>query len=90
MFTALRQFVPLVNAALGLLTLVTPLWAQAQAQSQTQTQASEGSLDEVVVTARKREETLLDVPVTENAFTEQMIQSAGIESPRDFVALVPN
>ncbi len=88
MFTALRRLVPLLNAALGAVTLLTPLWAQAQ--SQTQTQASEATLDEVVVTARKREETLLDVPVTENAFTEQMIHSAGIESPRDFVALVPN
>ncbi|MFI4877737.1 MAG: TonB-dependent receptor, partial [Steroidobacterales bacterium] len=88
MFTALRRLVPLLNAALGAVTLLTPLWAQAQGQ--TQTQASEATLDEVVVTARKREETLLDVPVTENAFTEQMIHSAGIESPRDFVALVPN
>ncbi len=88
MFTALRRLVPLLNAALGAVTLLTPLWAQAQ--SQTQTQASEATLDEVVVTARKREETLLDVPVTENAFTEQMIHSAGIESRRDFVALVPN
>jgi len=85
MFTALRRFVPLLSA-LGLVPIATPLWAQAQSQ----TQASEATLDEVVVTARKREETLLDVPVTENAFTEQMIQSAGIESPRDFVALVPN
>ncbi|HEY7965014.1 MAG TPA: TonB-dependent receptor [Steroidobacteraceae bacterium] len=88
MFTALRRLVPLLNAALAAVTLLTPLWAQAQGQ--TQTQASEATLDEVVVTARKREETLLDVPVTENAFTEQMIHSAGIESPRDFVALVPN
>ena len=88
MFTALRRLVPLLNAALGAVTLLTPLGTQAQGQ--TQTQASEAALDEVVVTARKREETLLDVPVTANAFTEQMIHSAGIESPRDFVALVPN
>lgn len=47
-------------------------------------------LEEVVVTARKREETLQNVPVTEDAFTEQAIRSAGIESPRDFVAMVPN
>jgi iron complex outermembrane receptor protein len=47
-------------------------------------------LEEIVVTARKRDETLLNVPVAVDAFTEQTIQSAGIDSPRDFVAMVPN
>jgi iron complex outermembrane receptor protein len=47
-------------------------------------------LQEIVVTARKRDESLQSVPVTVDAFTAQTIQSAGIESPRDFVALVPN
>jgi len=52
--------------------------------------AATGDLEEIVVTARKRDESLLNVPVTVDAFTEQTIQSAGIESPRDFVALIPN
>ena len=52
--------------------------------------AATGDLEEIVVTARKRDESLQNVPVTIDAFTEQTIQSAGIESPRDFVALVPN
>ncbi|MGA8708127.1 MAG: TonB-dependent receptor [Steroidobacteraceae bacterium] len=52
--------------------------------------AESDELQEIVVTARKRDEALQNVPVTEDAFTEQTIQSAGIESPRDFVALVPN
>jgi iron complex outermembrane receptor protein len=52
--------------------------------------ADSDELQEIVVTARKREETLQNVPVTEDAFTQQTIQSAGIESPRDFVAMVPN
>src|SRR5580692_7258673 len=47
-------------------------------------------LTEIVVTARKRDESLQNVPVSEDAFTEQTIRSAGIESPRDFVAMVPN
>jgi iron complex outermembrane receptor protein len=84
MFTALRRIVPLLSAALGVLTVADPVWAQ------TQTQVSEPTLQEVVVTARKREEALLDVPVTVDAFTQQTIESAGIEAPRDFVALVPN
>jgi iron complex outermembrane receptor protein len=47
-------------------------------------------LGEIVVTARKRDETFQSVPITVNVFTAQEIQSAGIESPRDFVAMVPN
>src|SRR5579863_5373084 len=47
-------------------------------------------LTEIVVTARKRDESLQNVPVTIDAFTAQTIKAAGIESPRDFVALVPN
>jgi iron complex outermembrane recepter protein len=47
-------------------------------------------LAEVVVTARKRDESFRDVPVTINVFTEQAIQSAGIEKPGDYIALVPN
>jgi iron complex outermembrane recepter protein len=52
--------------------------------------AASDELEEIVVTARKRDESLQNVPVTVDAFTEQAIKSAGIESPRDFVALVPN
>jgi iron complex outermembrane receptor protein len=52
--------------------------------------AQTSDLEEIVVTARKRDESLQSVPVTIDAFTEQTIKSAGIESPRDFVALVPN
>jgi iron complex outermembrane receptor protein len=48
------------------------------------------ALDEVVVTARKRDESLHDVPVSVNAFSAAEIESAGIERPQDFIALTPN
>ncbi|MDX1403695.1 MAG: TonB-dependent receptor [Woeseiaceae bacterium] len=51
---------------------------------------SSGVIEEIVVTARKRDERLLDVPVSMTAFTSEEIASAGIENPRDFVALTPN
>ena len=86
MFNALRRTVSLLIAALGVLGLAEPIWAQSQAQ----TQGSQPALEEVVVTARKREEAVLNVPVTMSVFTQQTIESAGIEAPRDFVALVPN
>jgi iron complex outermembrane receptor protein len=72
----------LLAAALGSIPAVEPVLAQSQAATPT--------LEEVVVTARKRDEALQSVPVTENVFTEATIESAGIESPRDFVAMVPN
>ena len=52
--------------------------------------AQTNELTEIVVTARKRDETLQSVPVTVTAFTAETIKAAGIETPRDFVAMVPN
>ncbi len=49
-----------------------------------------GSIEEVVVTARKRDESLKDVPISITAFTESTIQAAGIERPADFISLMPN
>ncbi len=46
-------------------------------------------LEEIVVTARQREENIQDVPVTITAFTQTEITSAGIERPQDFIALTP-
>jgi len=53
-------------------------------------QQASDQLEEIVVTARKRDESFRDVPVTVNVFTEAAIQSAGIQKPADFIALVPN
>ncbi|EED36878.1 TonB-dependent receptor [Luminiphilus syltensis NOR5-1B] len=55
----------------------------------TETQA-QGLLEEVVVTARKRTETLSDSPVSVRAFTESEIRATGIQTPQDFVDLTPN
>ena len=66
------------------LTAMIAVFVAAPAPAQT------GDLTEIVVTARRRDESLQNVPVTIDAFTEQTIRSAGIESPRDFVAMVPN
>ena len=52
--------------------------------------ADDTALEEVVVTARKRDESFRDVPMTVNVFTEQAIAAAGIQKPADFIAQVPN
>jgi iron complex outermembrane receptor protein len=64
--------------------LLVPLGASAQSGTSVET------LEEIVVTARKRDESLHDVPVAVNAFSAAEIESAGIERPQDFVALTPN
>jgi iron complex outermembrane receptor protein len=51
--------------------------------------AQDAGLEEVVITARQREERVLDVPATVQAFTATEIKSAGIERAGDFVALTP-
>jgi iron complex outermembrane receptor protein len=53
-------------------------------------QSQDGGLEEIVVTARKRDESLFDVPVAVNAFSRDEIESAGIVRPQDFIALTPN
>ncbi len=53
-------------------------------------QGGASTIDEVVVTARKRAESLQDVPIAITAFTEQTIERAGIERPADFISLMPN
>jgi len=47
-------------------------------------------LEEVVVTARKRAESLQDSPVSVRAFTAEQIESANIDTPHDFIDLTPN
>lgn len=52
--------------------------------------AQEGAaLEEIVVTARQREESLRDVPVTVTALTETDLARAGVERAEDFIALTP-
>ena len=51
---------------------------------------STGGLQEVVVTARKREENLQDVPVSINVFTAKDMQNLGITSFDDYAQKVPS
>jgi iron complex outermembrane receptor protein len=47
-------------------------------------------MEEIIVTARKRDESFKDVPVTVNVFTETLVEDAGIYRPADFIQMVPN
>ncbi|HMB72450.1 MAG TPA: TonB-dependent receptor, partial [Gammaproteobacteria bacterium] len=70
---------PLAVAIGALLTVdAGPAWSQ------------QPILEEIVVTARRREESFQDVPISITAFSQQDIRDAGIERPQDFVSLTPN
>jgi len=46
-------------------------------------------IEEIIVTARRREESLQDVPGTVTAFTAATLESAGVQRAADFIALTP-
>jgi iron complex outermembrane receptor protein len=52
--------------------------------------AEVAAIEEIVVTARRRDEALSDIPASINAFSAEEIRFAGIETPHDFIALTPN
>ena len=65
-----------VSATLTTSALLLPSTASAQ-------------LEEVVVTARARAESLQDVPATVTAFTEGQIENMGVQRAEDFVFMTP-
>ncbi|MAT94908.1 MAG: hypothetical protein CME59_20245 [Halioglobus sp.] len=76
----MKRCIPLLGAAsLGFALIQTSHTACAQSLV----------LEEVVVTARKREESLQEVPVAVSAFSAESMKSLGIKNLRDFDGLVP-
>ena len=66
-------------------------WAPVfDAHAETEDASASARLEEIIVTARKRDESSLDVPMAVTAFTESDIESAGIRAPQDFIDLTPN
>lgn len=52
--------------------------------------ASESALEEIVVTARKRQESLNDIPMTINAFSSENLQNLGVRETADIALYTPN
>ncbi len=87
MSIAMRRILLLGACALGAALGSGPGRAQTQVATEV---VPNGDLEEVVVTARRRNETVQSVPITMSVFTAETIQAAGIEKPADFIAMVPN
>jgi len=87
----MRSFNPLNRSRQILATL--PLTAAVSAALTTATallpSVAMAQLEEVVVTARARAESLQDVPATVTAFTEGQIENMGVERAEDFVYMTP-
>jgi outer membrane receptor protein involved in Fe transport len=64
--------------------------AVAQTDSEGEAESSAGVLEEVTVTARKREENIQDIPQSIQAFSQMEIDRAGIKSLQDVARFVPS
>ena len=65
------------------------LIAIAFSPAYTATSALGQALEEIIVTARQRSESLQDVPASVQVFTGQKIEDSGIQRPSDFINLTP-
>ena len=83
----------------GVTILTTPAFAQTQTLDANDPEVEQplpsanpperGGLNEIVVTARKREESVQDVPVAVTAISEQVIQNRDITSVEKIAAIAP-
>ena len=84
----------LATAAIVIAGAGAPAYAQAQAPSAQSAaapaQATAPAIEEVVVTARKREESLQSVPVAVTAQSAEQLAQQGIDEPTDLTRNVPS
>ena len=73
------------GAALAAMSVATPLYAQDEPDESTAA-AETAAQDEgdIVVTARRREENLLDVPIAVTAYSGEALEAAGAIDSRPF------
>jgi iron complex outermembrane receptor protein len=69
--------------------LAAPLAALATVAAPTVTHAADDTLEEIVVTARKRTENLQDVPDSITAFSASMIEERRIDRIADAIEVTP-
>jgi len=74
--------------AIAMATASMPALAAAQTADQTEQEA--GMLEEVIVTATKREVNMQDLPMSIEAFNTEQIQKMGLFNMRDILKVVPS
>lgn len=79
-----------ILACAAVSALSTGLLAATPTSAQTASSAeANAEIDEVVVTARRREESLLEVPVAVSAASGAALEKAGVSNPQDLTRVVP-
>ncbi|MBB6521130.1 TonB-dependent receptor [Pseudoteredinibacter isoporae] len=78
------------NTRIGAFALLALIGGGQNAIAQAVSEENSLALEEIVVTARMRAESLQDVPISETAFSAQTIEDSRIETADDFLALSPN
>ena len=73
-------------AAASLVALATPAFAQ---DNPPENDRNAGGVEEIIVTAQKREQNLQDVPVAVTAFSAATINRLGLSSTEDLAGLHP-
>ncbi|MGH6966875.1 MAG: TonB-dependent receptor plug domain-containing protein, partial [Phenylobacterium sp.] len=73
----------------SVLALVLAASTPALAQSAGDTGGSQRTIDEIVVTAQKREQSLQDVPIVVTSVNAQQLQDAGIRDIKDLTIVAP-
>ena len=68
--------------ALAIAALTTGAWAQDS--------SDDGVIEEILVTAQKREQSLQEVPISITAFSAETIERAGIREFADYASMTPN
>ncbi len=82
----MRRSTALMMAASALATLS---WSGAALAQDTGPAAQEDQVDEIVVTARKREERLFDVPVAVTAVTSETLEERQFQTVREIAQVTP-
>jgi iron complex outermembrane recepter protein len=86
----LQMFKPGAGALVIGLAAATTAGIPSAAHAQSAERASAPGLEEVIVTARKREESLQDVPVAVTAITSEALREKSIDNPYDLTLHVPS
>lgn len=80
----------LALASVSLLALSVPAFAQDSAQnSRPAADESEADANTIIVSARRREERLQDVPVVVTAVTSETVEKLNLREAKELVGLVP-
>lgn len=74
----------------ALMAVAGPVAAQDASDLEASQEASAARIEDVVVTATRRSESLQEVPITVSAVTEQMLENRNLRSNEDLNVSVPN